>query len=290
MRIAQVSDFHFTHLTWNPLRLLSKRALGNFNWIMSRKRHFFEEQLDPLPGLFETLGVDLILLGGDFTTTALTEEFGKATRFIKRFKQPWLATPGNHDRYTKHSCRNKHFYRYFTNKRAEISDPIEFFTLKDHRIEAHKIADGWRVITLDTAMATPLHSAEGIFSEKLESYLKEVLNLIPQNESIILLTHYPFFLNDVKRHNLLRGDALQKVLESDPRIRLYLHGHTHRHTVADLQISNLPIVLDSGSCAQGRKGAWNLIDLKPEGCTISTYRWDHKWTKTRTEEFPWTRK
>ncbi len=290
MRIAQVSDFHFTHLTWNPLRLLSKRALGNFNWITLRKRHFFEEQLDPLPDLFEELGVDLMLLGGDFTTTALTEEFQKAARFIRKFKQPWLATPGNHDRYTKHSCRNKHFYRYFANKRTEIADPVEFFTLKDHRIEAHTIGKGWRAIMLDTAMATNFHSAEGMFSEKLESYLKEVLGLIAKNESILLLTHYPFFQNDAKRHNLIRGEALQKILEEDPRIRLYLHGHTHRHTVADLQVSNLPIVLDSGSCAQGRKGAWNLIDLKPKSCTVSTYRWDHKWTKTRTEEFAWTRK
>lgn len=290
MRIAHVSDFHFTHLTWNPFRLLSKRALGNFNWITLRKKHFFEEQLSPLPALFKELEVDYVLLGGDFSTTALLEEFEKAAQFIGQIKQPWFATPGNHDCYTKRSCRNKHFYRYFANQRKEISDPVEFFTLEKHRIEAHKIGQGWRLILLDTAIATHFHSAEGLFSEKLEAYFKEVLKLIPQEESILILTHYPFFQNDVKRHSLIRGEVLQELLEQNPRIRLYLHGHTHRHTVADLQVSNLPIVLDSGSSAQGRKGAWNLIDLNPKSCTVSTYRWDHKWTKTRSEEFSWIRK
>lgn len=290
MRIAHVSDFHFTQLTWNPFRLLSKRFLGNLNWIAVRKKHFFEEQVEPLPKLFDDLDIDLVLLGGDFSTTALFEEFEKARSFVKKIKKPWLAIPGNHDHYTHRSYRNKHFYRYFTNHREEIAHPVEFFTLKEHGIEAHKIAPHWWVIALDTALATNPYSSEGFFSEKLEGYLEEVIKLIPKEDSILLFNHFPFFLNDVERHNLRRGEALQKILEREPRIRLYMHGHTHRHTVANLQVSNLPIVLDSGSCAQGRKGAWNLIDLKSDGCTVSTYRWDHKWTKTRTEEFAWTRK
>ncbi len=289
MRIAHVSDFHYTHLTWNPFRLFSKRILGHLNWVALRRKHFFEEQLEPLPALFSELGVEKILLGGDFSTTALTEEFEKAEKLVSKFKEPWYAIPGNHDRYTRRSCKGKHFYRYFAHKREKISSPLDFFNLKDHRIEAHSLGKGWTLVTLDTAVATHPYSSEGIFSKKLESYLEEVLELIPKTESVILLNHFPFFQNDSPRHNLVRGEAMQKVLEKNRQIRLYLHGHTHRHTVADLQVSNLPIVLDSGSCAQGRKGAWNLIDLKDGGCTVSTYRWDHKWTKTRVEEFLWTR-
>lgn len=289
MRIAHISDFHFTHLTWNPFRLLSKRFLGHFNWLLTRKKRFFENQLDPLPDLLDKLKVDLVLLGGDFSTTALKEEFEKGRRFVQKIKQPWIAIPGNHDHYTKWSYRRKHFYRYFPNKRPAVTHPVEFFTLKDHKIEAHPIGSGWWVIALDTALPTHLYSSEGLFSEKLEAHLNEVLGLIPATDSILLLNHYPFFRNDAPRRNLKRAESLQRILERDPRIRLYLHGHTHRHTVADLQESQLPILLDSGSCAQGRKGAWNLIDMSADGCTISTYRWDHNWTKTRTEEFSWKR-
>jgi len=287
MRIAHVSDFHFTQLTWNPFRLLSKRFLGNLNWLFIRKKHFFEEQVKPLPQLFQDLGVDLVLLGGDFSTTALSEEFEKAARWVNQIQQPWIAIPGNHDHYTYRSHRHKHFYRYFTNARRDT--PIGPFTLKEHSIEAHQIQEGWWAIALDTALATHPYSSEGLFSETLEGYLEEALQLIPPSASILLFNHFPFFQNDVRRHNLIRGEALEALLKRHPRIRLYLHGHTHRHTVADLQVSGLPLILDSGSCAQGRKGAWNLIDFKEHSCAVSTYRWDHKWTKTRTEEFIWIR-
>lgn len=289
MRIAQISDFHFMHFTWNPFRLLSKRILGNLNWLCVRRKHFFEEQLEPLPGLFKDLGVDWVLLGGDFSTTAMPEEFEKAERFVGQMEQPWIAIPGNHDHYTKGSYRDKRFYQTFANKRREIVHKAEFFTLKDHAIEVHQMGAGWRLIALDTALATNPYSSEGCFSTQLESYLEEVLQLIPQTESILLFNHFPFFQNDLPRRNLLRGEKLQKIIQRDTRIRLYLHGHTHRHTVADLQASSLPIVLDSGSCAQGKKGAWNLIDIQANGCQVSTYRWDCQWKKTRTEEFVWNR-
>lgn len=290
MRIAQVSDFHFTHLTWNPFRLFSKRFFGNLNWFLCRRKHFFEEQLAPLPELFDRLEIDWVFLGGDFTTSAMPEEYRKAQHFVKKISKPWIAIPGNHDCYTKTSYRNKHFYRYFTNKRKAIVHPVEFFTLKEHGIEAHFLTKGWWAIALDTAQATNPYSSEGLLSEKLKDYILEVLALIPQEESILLINHYPFFQNDQPRRNLIGAKELENLIKQQPRIRLYLHGHTHRHTVADLQNANLPIVLDSGSCAQGRKGAWNLIDLTDKGCKVSTYRWDHKWVKTRTEKFAWTRK
>ncbi|MBU6383271.1 MAG: metallophosphoesterase [Verrucomicrobia bacterium] len=289
MRIAQIADFHYTQLTYNPFRLLSKRLFAHLNWVFCRKKHFFETQVEPLPKLFEDLKVDWVLMGGDFSTTALLEEFEKAKSLVDQIKQPWIAIPGNHDRYTRKSCRELHFYRYFSMPHKTIEAPIDFFNLKDHRIEAKKMGSGWWVIALDTAIATNPWSSEGLFSHKLEKALEEVIKLIPKQDSIILLNHFPFFLNDIQRHNLIRGEALQSLLEKNPQIRLYLHGHTHRHTVADLQASQLPIVLDSGSCAQGRKGAWNLIDLDEKGCTVATYRWDHRWTKTRVEEFQWKR-
>jgi 3',5'-cyclic AMP phosphodiesterase CpdA len=287
MRIVQISDFHFTHLTANPFRLLSKRFLGHLNWIFLRKNTFFFNRLASLPKIFTDLNVDLVLFGGDFSTTALLKEFETASRFVRKVKQPWLATAGNHDHYTYRSYSQKHFYRYFANRREKIAHPVEFFTLKDHGIEAHQLRSGYWLIILDTALATNLYSSAGLFSEKLQSYLTEVLNLIPKTDSILLLNHYPLLQNDIERHCLQRAGHLQKLIEQDRRIKLYLHGHTHRHTIADLQPNNLPLILDSGSCTQN--GSWNLIDLKSNGAAVSTYQWQNGWTQTDTKEFQWTR-
>jgi 3',5'-cyclic AMP phosphodiesterase CpdA len=276
MRIAQISDFHFTKLTCNPFRLISKRILGHINWLIKRRNAFSVAQLEALPPLFQELGVDLILFGGDFTTTSMKEEYEQASYFVKQFSQPYLAIPGNHDHYTRSSFKKKAFYRTFPN-------PL----LQETGVEARCIKPNWWVVSLDTIIATNIYSSQGLFSEKLEKELKTTLDKIPSTDSIILFNHYPFFDNDDIRHSLIRGDALQKLIESDPRIRLYLHGHTHRNTIANLQPNNLPIVLDGGSCAQTKNGAWNLIDINDQECTISSFAWNGSWQKNRKETYLW---
>src|SRR3989344_4054064 len=115
LRIAQISDFHFTNITWNPLRLFSKRFLGNLNWIFKRKNAFSDESLEALPSLLSTLQLDWIFLGGDFTTTALPEEYQKAKDFVGALPTPWIAIPGNHDHYTAGAYKQKRFYQSLAN-------------------------------------------------------------------------------------------------------------------------------------------------------------------------------
>jgi 3',5'-cyclic AMP phosphodiesterase CpdA len=290
MRIAHISDLHYTQIIWNPLRLLSKRLFGNLNWIFKRNSEFSPDLLIPLPGLFQELGVDLVLFGGDFTTTAAKEEYQLAKRFVSQIAQKWMAIPGNHDHYTYCSYRKKYFYNYFSHSPKPISCPTDFFTLKDHGIEASQISSNWWIIALDTARATNPYSSRGLFSQKLEAYMKEILTLIPKESQILILNHYPFFQNDAHRRTLDRGEALMEILKTEPRIHLYLHGHTHRHIIADLQPNNLPIILDSGSCTKTKQATWNLIDLKEKGCEISVYTWDKQWKTNRKETLTWARK
>lgn len=287
MRIAQLSDLHVTRPTWNPFRLFSKRILGNLNWLFTRNSQFSEDLLTSLIDLFNSLKVDLVLLGGDFTTTALPEEFKAAKSLVKKIKSPYLALPGNHDSYTYKSFREKHFYRYFTNNRA-ISHPLHFFTLENQGVEAHNIAPNWWTILLDTAVATPLTSSQGLFSVKTENYLHEVLEKIPEDHRVILVNHYPFFQNDKTKRTLQRGDALEKLIRGHyPKIALYLHGHTHRNISADLRPNRLPIILDSGCSTQVKGGSWNLLDLSESKLIVTSYHYQKKWEPRKEETFSW---
>ncbi len=40
MRIAQISDLHFTHITWNPFRLFSKKAFRQSQLAFHTELHF----------------------------------------------------------------------------------------------------------------------------------------------------------------------------------------------------------------------------------------------------------
>lgn len=278
MRIAHLSDFHFTKLTWNPFSLFPKRWLAQLNWVFNRDKEFSPSQVDPLPDLFQKLGVDLVLLGGDFTTTALPQEFERAFTFASKLRLPWIAIPGNHDNYTKESFAAKRYYRYFPDEE-----------LSTHGVKAEKIGPNWWVVALDSSFPGSLTSSRGKFSSEREAHLRALLRKLPSHDFLLLFNHYPFFQNDGPHKILERGEVLEQIVREDPRIRLYLHGHTHRNTLADLQPSGYPIVLDSGSCTQGPQGSWNLIDLQEAGCTVSTYRWNRGWYLNRTEHLIWRR-
>lgn len=279
MRIAQISDLHFTHLTWNPLRLLSKRILGNLNWLLTRNRAFSMELLSPLPSLLEELDVDLILVGGDLSTTSLDEEFLAAKAFLDRLPAPKLYIPGNHDCYTYQSEKTQAFYRHFQNPNPSLASD---------RLEVHPLPCGWTLIALDTSRATSLTSSRGLFSLELEQKLELTLASLPEETFVILWNHYPFFENDLPSRSLTRGDALRALIARHPKIRLYLQGHSHRHVVADLRPSGLPVLLDSGCLVHSASGSWNLLELSSESCKVEGYRWNQGWNKAHETHFHWT--
>ena len=285
MRIVQISDVHVTHVCLNPLRLFSKRFLGILNWLLFRKSNFQPGPLQELPELWKRLSVDLILVGGDLTTTALPSEFKEARWFFSLCALPTLFIPGNHDHYTQRSYRKRRFYRDFRNKGS-----MEGFSLIEQGVEAHRIAPGWWCLALDTALPTSIFSSNGYFTPEIERHVQAALSLIPKSDRVIVLNHFPFFQNDQPKHRMKRGEDLRAILEQHSNIVLYLHGHTHRHTIADLQGSSLPLILDSGCPVQKDRATWNLIDFSDSGCSVHPYRWQEgQWAQGEERKVQWTR-
>lgn len=289
MRIAHLSDLHFSRFSFGLTQFLSKRWLGNLNLLLNRSHDYHEKRPFSLPELLESLKVTHVIITGDLTTTSSRKEYAVAQGFIECLKTHGFdvfVIPGNHDHYTKQACKSKLFYRYFP---AQFSNSP--FNLKDHRVTSHRLQDSWTLVALDTALATPLISSNGCFSEEIERHLIALLATIPEDENIILMNHFPFFQHDEPKRRLWRGDELQKVIENHLNIQLYLHGHTHRRCVADLRKNGLPIILDSGSTSY-RKGSWNLLDIQPDGCDLEVYQCQEKgnWNRIETHEFKWPTK
>lgn len=284
MRIAHLSDFHYTSLNFNPFRLFSKRILATANWLIQRRKEFCYTQLKSLPDLFSSLKVDLVLLGGDFSSSSLKEEFESMQGFVGKIGKPWIAIPGNHDQYTSRSYKHRRFYRYFSNATASASH-----SLSKDSMESYEILPGWHIISLDTARPTSFISSEGIFTESLEQALEYRLQKIPKEDKIILFNHYPFFPQKDPKRSLRRSNSLERILRNYSNICLYLHGHSHRHSIADLQPEGLPITADSGSCTFSKGGTWNLIETHPTGCSIETFQFVKEWKSTKRQEFLWNR-
>lgn len=286
MRIAHISDLHFAHITLSPGQFFSKRWVGNGNLLFNRRRKFTGEPLEGLKACLDKLDVDLILVAGDLSCTGEAKEFEKAKAFFSGISQKIVYIPGNHDHYTKRDYRKKLFYKFFENPPPEPPRfPFETLTLRKDRMELRPLFANWWLLALDTALPTHIFSSRGLFSEELERRLSEALKQFPKGQNILLLNHFPFFPFDVPKKILLRGMDLCHLLKQFPCIRLYVHGHTHRHCIADLREAGLPILLDSGSCALKSRASFHLLDVDESGCKVTVFRYEQKWKETESRVF-----
>lgn len=280
-RLAHISDLHFSHATFNPMQFLSKRWLGNVNYLLTRQHAFTPEKLTNLFPTFRELEVDAVLITGDLSSTSQEKEFKMAQEFIEGLKKEnfkVFALPGNHDQYTKKAYHQQLFYQFF-DEAYSSSSPL---SLKNDNLSVSFLGHDWWLIGLDTAIATSLFSSSGYFSSELEALLEKALGEIPKGHKVILMNHFPLFCNESRRKELVRKEALRKLLERFPQVKLYLHGHSHRHCIADLRSSNLPIILDSGSTAQKKGATWNLIEITDKGCSVEVYK-----NQSNPTSFPW---
>lgn len=290
LRIAHISDLHFSKICWNLLQFFSKQWIGNLNLLFSRKKDYLQDRLFSLPDLFKTLQVQHVIISGDVSTTSKHEEFKLAAKFVQDLREKGfdvITIPGNHDQYTVRAYQKKWFYDYFPHSFLDEKIPLADYSLKEDGIAVKKLNNQWWLVALDTAVSTPLFCSGGLFSPKIESKLEEVLNLIPDSSKVILVNHFPFFQNDAPRVRLGRGNELQALIRAFPKIRFYLHGHSHRHCIADLRADGLPIICDSGSTPHRERGSWNLLELTPRKCNIEVFTWANGWQKDRKIEFSW---
>jgi 3',5'-cyclic AMP phosphodiesterase CpdA len=116
LRIVHLSDVHVWRYAFHPRHLWSKRALGMASLVVRRARRFRLERLGDLVARVVSLNADHILITGDLTTTALPAEFRAArSALAELLADPSRVTviPGNHDRYTSGSVRDRAFEEWF---------------------------------------------------------------------------------------------------------------------------------------------------------------------------------
>lgn len=287
MRIYHISDLHFASFGLSPFMLFSKRLIGNLNYLFKRR---FDHSYLLVQKFLDSLNAqagDIVIISGDFTTTSYKKEFLAARHFIQQLKERGLkvfAIPGNHDTYTKNAHRRKSFYRYF-----ETLIPYEGelgFNLRKDKVASFAIADNIHLVLIDCSHYPGYTLSTGQFGSEMESHLANLLSQIPHDDLIILTAHYPFFQSEHPSRRLIRRDALKQLLEKYPNVQLYLHGHTHRHTIADLRGNGLPLILDSGSLSYQNNASYNLLQLLENQIKVNVFRYQqNEWEAYSSHEF-----
>jgi 3',5'-cyclic AMP phosphodiesterase CpdA len=204
---------------------------------------------------------DLVIVSGDLTQRARTEQFAAARAFLERIAAPTLVVPGNHDvplwnpfrRFLRPRSR---FGRYVTSERTPCYADEEI-----------------AVLGLDTSRRVPFKN--GRVSAKQIAELHRFFAAAPASATRILVTHHPLALpagaaaDDFDAVGRSRA-ALDAVAKAG--VHIMLSGHFHAslsgaaaHPAALAGPAHSVLVVHAGTAISTRTrdeaNAWNLLRI-----------------------------
>jgi 3',5'-cyclic AMP phosphodiesterase CpdA len=218
---------------------------------------------------------DLVVISGDFTQRARTEQFQEACRFLTRLKDKGhevLAVPGNHDVPLYDVLRR--FLSPLTRYRRFIDDQLcPFHELKD-------------AVVLGINTARSLTFKDGRINEEQVAHIREVFGKLPHDLPRILVTHHPLFALPVGDGPELgkaighQESALDAIAEAG--VDLLLAGHNHRastHHAPDLVTrAGSALVIQAGTATSTRvrdeEQSFNIIEVASCDVTVTVQAWE----------------
>src|SRR5215213_6315964 len=216
---------------------------------------------------------DLVVISGDFTQRARTDQFKEASHFLTRLKEAGhevLGVPGNHDVPLYDVLRR--FLSPLTRYKRFIDDTLCPF---------HEL-DGIAVLGINTARS--LTFKDGRISDEQMEFIRRTFERA-RGAMRILVTHHPLFALPVGEGPEL-GKAIGRqelALDAiaDAGVDILLAGHNHRastHSARDLATRAGPaLVIQAGTATSTRlrdeEQSFNRIDIEGERVTLTVQRW-----------------
>ncbi|WP_152046071.1 metallophosphoesterase family protein [Aureimonas psammosilenae] len=291
-RLAHISDIHLGPLPALSLRqLVSKRAMGYYNWQRNRKKMMFGETLLSLTSDMRAHKPDHVCVTGDLVNLATSQEIVAAGVWLKELgaAKDVSVVPGNHDAYVpgalKKVCSEWHDYMVGDNPSAAIGQMFPYVRLRG------PVA----IFGVSSAEATAPFFATGTFKRGQALALARMLTACrATGHFCVVMIHHPPVANSTSWHKRLIGKQYFWKVIRDAGADLVLHGHTHLDTLYWIAGQNgLVPVVGVPSASQnagsekpaarynlfeidGEPGAWSLTHrergLKADGSGIDWIR------------------
>lgn len=232
MRLAHISDLHVPS-RWRraPWLYLGKTIIGALNYKVRRSGQHPAAAVEALVrSLIEDTTIDHVAITGDLTNISLPEEFTAARRFLEpliaaRGASFVSAIPGNHDRYTYRSQRERLFEKTFGDLMTSdlpTDAPFPFVRLRKD------VA----IVGLDSGVATLPFLATGRLGEAQRARLERLLDdpRVRGASFRVALVHHPPLTASGGRdklHHRLTDDKELIAIAERGQLDLVLHGHIH---------------------------------------------------------------
>lgn len=278
-RLLHITDVHFWHITMNPMKLLNKRFLGNANVALRRSRHIHMDHAEAFADAAAATGVSDVLLGGDYTSTALDEEFARAAEFLRGLQARGLrlhVLPGNHDFYTFEAVRAKRFERWL----GEFLPPTGYPA-------STTLPGGATLVLVNTVCPNVVSSKGRITGEDIARTAALVRDAAPG--PVVVAGHYPL-LDETEGYysapgrRMRNAERFRRALAETGRQIHYMAGHVHRFSYTrDAEHSNITHMTTAAFLlerpSEATAGAFGEIAVAEEGVSAWAHVYSGGWQR-----------
>ena len=229
---------------------------------------------------------ELVVISGDFTQRAHTDQFREAAKFVERVRAAGhevLAVPGNHD---------VPLYDVF---RRFLSPLTRYKKFIDETVCPFIQIDGAAVLGINTARSMTFKN--GHVSHEQMDYIREVFAETDAHQPRILVTHHPLFALPVGDGPKLshkmddQDDALTTIAAAG--VDLLLAGHNHRASINDASAlahgAGKALVIQAGTATstrvRGEEQSFNRIEIDQKGVRVTVQRWNGSEFQSGDSEF-----
>jgi 3',5'-cyclic AMP phosphodiesterase CpdA len=221
----------------------------------------------------DDLGPDLVVISGDFTQRARTEQFREACAFLERLRERGhevLGVPGNHD------------VPLYDVLRRFLSPLARYRRFIDETLCPFVELPGAAVLGINTARS--LTFKEGRINQDQVAFIRETFARTPNEWVRVLVTHHPLFaipVGEGMERAIGRQElALDAVEESG--VDLLLAGHAHHASVHDagdlVTRAGGALVIQAGTATSTRvrdqNQSFNVIDIADGTVALTLLCWN----------------
>ncbi len=240
--------------------------------------------LDPLRELIHKIAPDVVVVSGDLTQRAKSEQFEEAKAWLDTLPGPQIIVPGNHDISLYNVFRR--FLQPLTRYKRYITDDLDPIFVDE------EIA----VLGVNTARSLTFKDGR-VNKEQIETIQKQLSGL-PKEITRIIVTHHPFDLPQTHDEDDLvdRAPMAMKAF-ADCGVDLLLAGHLHTshagNTSERYQMSEYAaLVVQAGTATstrgRGEVNSFNVVRVEHERIEVDRYGWDDvgkEFSLMKTEPF-----
>jgi 3',5'-cyclic AMP phosphodiesterase CpdA len=228
------------------------------------------ELLDPLRELVHRIAPTVVVVSGDLTQRAKSEQFEEARAWLDTLPGPQIIVPGNHDISLYNVFRRfvlplDRYKRYIT----EDMDPVY-------------IDDEVAVLGVNTARS--LTWKDGRVNKEQVEKIRATLASLPPDVVRVVVTHHPFDLPEgAEEDDLVDRAHMAMDVFADVGVDLLMAGHLHQshagNTQARYKISEYAaLVVQAGTATstrgRGEVNSFNVIRTEPQKIEVDRYGWD----------------